>query len=546
MRQDDSVYNYQFCPFNLFSFSVWTEFLLCIMADFCPSGLWPAVQALIAFLVSNVFAHAASIHLPEGADARTALIAILSAIVTPFALGSNAFRVIDRARRRFSFRLRKASGFKGLAKVLLTPLFSGDALDNAVVAGALAIRIPPEYKGLTRSWTRVHSGQRLISPAPWGYTDTRVDVIRDRQRLAGYFVPWLQFDDGCEDLFVVLPPDTTFKDTEGIRYVIILTSTLLPQIIAIIQLVLSSRQIYLNYDSSVITQGLSSPYLCVSPYLLMTFINFIANAVAGSYPQVIVLPKARTTRGAEKKHDSETDIRSPNRAPQTLHDPGSSDDGFFSPPHRLPSFLAHLEDETHIPDLEEERFRSWLRQNYPFLRVDDFTFPKQLLAGSSWSSIFLIPAATLIIGFVTHFHAANRTRAAWFLIWLYGMPVISLAHPMAERRWPQRKAGRHLVVQAAVTGAAVVFGLVHLGILIGIFGGTAVIAVGLLEAMCESSWSFTDSTWLKIGFTTFLVVTIIYFVICGVFGIPSTYLGLPDHLLMRRVYPVLWRHAAHG
>jgi hypothetical protein len=495
------------------------------MADFCPSGLWPAIQGLVAFLVSNIFTHAASIHLVPGSDARTSLIAILSAIVTPFAMGSNALGFGDRARRRFSYRLRKASGWKGKLKVILTPLFSGDALDNAVVAGALAIRIPREYKGLTKSWTRVQSGQRLISPAPWGYTDTRVQLIQDHLRPSGYFVPWLQFDETCDDLFVVLPPDTTFSNADGIKYVVIPNSTLLSQILAVIQLVLGSRQIYLNYDNSVATDGLSSPYLCVIPYLLMTLVNFVANAFVGSYPQVIVLPKVtKTSQMADKVQESEAEIRSPDGEPQDREWSFSS-----RPNHRIFSFYAQLEEQAHVADLElpEDQFKTWLRRNYPYLNSDEFTFPRVRIPGSSWSSIFLVPASTIIIWFTTHFHAADRSRAAWFLMWLYGVPVVSLAHPIArafERRWPQRpklNCKRSWAMQAVVTGAAVVFILAHLLIWIGVFGGTAVITVGLLEAMCASRWSFSDLTWFKIGFTTFVVVTVIYFAICASFGVPS-------------------------
>jgi hypothetical protein len=505
------------------------------MASFCPSGLWPAVQGLVAFLISNVFSHAASIHLVPGADARTALITILSAIVTPFAMGSHAFGVVDRARRRFSYRLRKALGWKGKLQVVLTPLFCGDALDNAVVSGALAIRIPREYKALTKSWKRVQGGQRLISPASWGYTDTRVQVIRDRCRMSGYFVPWLQFDEGCEDLFVVLPPDTTFNNVDGIKYVVIPNSTLLSQIIAVIQLVLGSRQIFLNYESSVATQGLSSPYLCVIPYLLMTLVNFLANAFAGQYPQVIVLPKV-TTRFVNEFETSEAEVRRPEGQPhnQELR---------FPSPNRLFSFYSQLEDHAHVADLNlpADRFKMWLRRHHPYLNSDEFTFPRQWVPGSWWSSIFLVPAATLLIGFLTHFHAADRSRAAWFLMWLYGMPIISLAYPIAgqfERRWPQRpKVKRTWAMQAVITGMAVVFVVTHLVILIGVFGGTAVISVGLLEAMCSIQWAFSDTTWFKIGFTAFIVVAIFYFVICAGFGVTS--ISLDFRLLMIRMYSVL-------
>ena len=519
------------------------------MSGFCPSGLWPAVQSLVAFLATNVFAHAASIHLPPGTDARVAVISIISAIITPFALGSNAFGVIDRARRRFSFRLKKARGVKGKMKVLLNPLFAGDALENAVVAGALAIRIPAEYKGLTRSWTRVNSGQRLISPAPWGYTDTRLVATRDRLRLSGYLLPdWLQFDDGCEDLFVILPPTTTFKNIEQTKYVIIPTSNILRQIIAVLQLVLSSRQLYLNYDTSVTIQGLSSAYLCVIPYLLMTLINFIANAVAGSYPQVIVLPKVKSAHETKKTQSSQAHDRSPNPA-DSHHDANSSQNEFTLRPH-LPSVLAQLEEETYVPELEETRFKSWLSQNYPYLNTDDFSFPTRLVMGSSWSSIFLIPAATLMLGLFTHFHAAEKTRVAWFLIWMYGMPVISLSYPVVyaiERRWPLREAARRTWTVHVVLGVgAVIFITLHGAILVGIFGGTAEITVVLLESMCAGNWTFADSTWLKIGFTTFFVFVAIYFTICAVFGTLSTYLDLRAHLLMCRVYSLLWRRTAVG
>lgn len=178
-------------------------------------------------------------------------------------------------------------------------------------------------------------------------------------------------------------------------------------------------------------------------------------------------------------------------------------------------------------ELPEDQFKTWLRRNYPYLNSDEFTFPRVRIPGSSWSSIFLVPASTIIIWFTTHFHAADRSRAAWFLMWLYGVPVVSLAHPIArafERRWPQRpklNCKRSWAMQAVVTGAAVVFILAHLLIWIGVFGGTAVITVGLLEAMCASRWSFSDLTWFKIGFTTFVVVTVIYFAICASFGVPS-------------------------
>jgi hypothetical protein len=83
------------------------------MTGFCQNGLWPAVQSFVVFLVTNIFAHAASINLPAGADARTITLSVLCAVIAPISLRSNAFRVMRRCRRRLSFRLKTTKGGEG-------------------------------------------------------------------------------------------------------------------------------------------------------------------------------------------------------------------------------------------------------------------------------------------------------------------------------------------------------------------------------------------------------------------------------------------------
>jgi hypothetical protein len=74
----------------------------------------------------------------------------------------------------------------------------------------------------------------------------------------------------------ILPPNVQFlKEYENVK--IAPESSALSSIIAIIQIVLSIRQLYLNYGSSVLLKGLSSPYLVVIPYFLMSFVNLIAS-----------------------------------------------------------------------------------------------------------------------------------------------------------------------------------------------------------------------------------------------------------------------------
>ena len=91
----------------------------------------------------------------------------------------------------------------------------------------------------------------------------------------------------------VLPPTTRFPGYQNYR--ISPSSAGLGQIIGVVQIVLSSRQLYLNYSSSLLTDGLSSPYVSVIPYILMSIVNLITNTLVGSYTQVTMLPMARDT-----------------------------------------------------------------------------------------------------------------------------------------------------------------------------------------------------------------------------------------------------------
>jgi len=75
------------------------------MSGFCQSGLWPSVQSLVVFLVTNVLANAASMHLPAAADTPTITLFVFGAIIARVMLGANAFRVMDLWGGRPSFRL---------------------------------------------------------------------------------------------------------------------------------------------------------------------------------------------------------------------------------------------------------------------------------------------------------------------------------------------------------------------------------------------------------------------------------------------------------
>lgn len=68
------------------------------------------------------------------------------------------------------------------------------------------------------------------------------------------------------------------------------SSNALPSIIAIVQVILSIRELSVQYGLSISDKGLSSPYLMVIPYILMSLVNLVANILVGSYRRVTMIP----------------------------------------------------------------------------------------------------------------------------------------------------------------------------------------------------------------------------------------------------------------
>ena len=473
------------------------------MSNFCESGLWPAVQSLVVFIVTNILTHAASIHLPAGADPRTTTLSIFGAIIAPVALGDNAFHIIGRWSRRMWFHLEHEPSLKAKIKTFFWCAMGGNRMEDAALAGALAIPIPSQFRQLvSRSWDRVLLGQRIVSPCRLGYADTRVNCVNKRLTLKAY-VPVISHVD--DHHYYILPPTTTFKT--DVRYLVIPSSNILPQLIAIIQLFLSSRQLYLNYNSSIKTRGLASPYLVVVPYVVMTLVNFVANAVVGSYSQVVILPAddqpEENTQPKQQPASSSAIVEEPKTEPTETIDleaTGTATDPFKS----LRQFMKLYK----ITDAERDEFVEWLKQYYSFINADEFSLPPRRRMSSFASSMFLVPLVTLIVGLLTHFHVGVGSRAGWFLVWLYGMPIIGFLRPFI-----------HTVRETMTWLVILIFLLIFYLVIIGVFGGTAVICVGLLESMCSSEWSFSVDLWVKIGFTTFFVVGFIEVAICAIFGI---------------------------
>jgi len=244
---------------------------------FCSTkdGLWPAVQALIAFLTTNIFAHAATLYLAPGADLSLIVFSAFQAILLPVSAGDYATHVLGRYCRR----LRKW-------QIPFSNIFGGFKFEDAATAGAIAISVPLKFVPLLQGrWDSiVHNRQHLVMLDNEDFWHREVWAVEAPQNklpftVNGKFYRYVPF---------LLPPTTKFTGYK--EYKISPQSNWLPGIIAVIQLFLSGRSLYNKHRTSLQTFGLSSPYLVVVPYLLMTCINLLANILVGSYAQIVVLP----------------------------------------------------------------------------------------------------------------------------------------------------------------------------------------------------------------------------------------------------------------
>jgi hypothetical protein len=248
---------------------------------FCGGGdeLWGAVQALIAFLVTNILAHAASIYLANGSDVLLSTWSVFHALLLPVNAGDRAFHAIGR----WITKLRKG-------QINILNMFGGFTFEDAATSGAIAIAVPLEFVPLVQGrWDSISPDhQRLVMldneefwhGENWGF----------RGHPGG--LPFKISDKFSRYTPFVLPPTTRFKKYQN--YKISPQSSFLSQVIAVFQLFLSGRSLYIKYYSSIRSNGLASPYLVVIPYLFMTLVNLVAITLVGSYTQIVVLPMEET------------------------------------------------------------------------------------------------------------------------------------------------------------------------------------------------------------------------------------------------------------
>ena len=501
------------------------------MSSGCESGLWPAVQSFVAFFATNILAHAASIHLPAGADTTYTTAEVILAILTPVGLGEHAFHIIGRWGRCVLLRVKATRLTPSTLIAAIKSTSGGNTVERAAVAGGLAISIPLRYRKLAATHLdQLYVRQRVIEPDQWGYIhdSSTLSSTDSRPRWRKLF-SLILVEKHRTDYFV-LPPETRFKTDKP--YIVISSSNVLPQLIAIAQLVLSSRQLYLNYNTFIKRDGLSSPYLAVVPYILMTMVNFVANTLVGSYPQVILVPKqvATRTETTEGASASGTDAEKTGVSPMS---PGERPTPISNNQLEVTTTDGPQKTDSRVVDYDKEpeedidlnvEFSQWLQDNYEYLDLKIGNRPHRPRT-ELWAGAFLISLVTLVIGLLTRFRLGNPTRAAWFLVWLYAAPSYGVTAPFLQPLMDSLNISVAFFV-------SLLFLVMIIGLLIGLTGGTAVVAVRLMEAMCDSVWEFSVRVWILIGFSTFFIITTIILLVILCLGLLSIF--HPQDILMIR------------
>ena len=221
---------------------------------------------LCLFFAANVFAHAATIHPRTGATKTNSFRRMLLMIVAPITAGTVATHAI------VTFILGVKKGGLKWAHFLN----SKESLSDAVPAGAVGILIP-------RGLAPVVAGRwKLVG-------DERLSLMLNHERSHPPKTsrePHIPAMDAS--LEFILPPQSRLPGYENYKFYP--SSSSASELIAVVQLIYGIYQLVTDYGSEIRLMGLSSPYTCAIPYLLMSLVNLVANILMPSYTHVVILP----------------------------------------------------------------------------------------------------------------------------------------------------------------------------------------------------------------------------------------------------------------
>ena len=86
----------------------------------------------------------------------------------------------------------------------------------------------------------------------------------------------------------ILPPQSRLPGYRNYKFYP--SSSFANELIAVVQLIYGIYQLVLQYGGQITLMGLSSPYCCAIPYLLMSLINLVANLLMPNYSHIVIIP----------------------------------------------------------------------------------------------------------------------------------------------------------------------------------------------------------------------------------------------------------------
>ena len=321
-------------------------------------------------------------------------------------------------------------------------------------AGSLAIQIPRKFLPILDEhrfgWRRlpIHIAEKQIFLR---HNQLRPSNATSNERT--HSTP----DRSTSDAVLYSLPPTSRITTDSLR--VFPSTKKLATAVALLQLVYTAFQVYMQYGVLIRDRGLSTPFIVAVPYLYMSFINLIANLVQGSYTYVTVIePGSAMRRVAVTISDTDTrpvDAPAPcATAPFAAPMSPEWETEFSHIAGRTAFELSKRVEEGDLaislgiqssePDLAVE-FNLWLQAHFPQLEIEEHgSLP--LVTFLLHHAISLVVILTWI-GFLTGFRPGADSSQVSFLLAVTLDPVLHLLLAMVQARdaWKPYTSGLGVV-----------------------------------------------------------------------------------------------------
>lgn len=429
------------------------------------------VVQVAVFFVGICLVHTVTAHVPIPTCIDDSLGRFFSMILGPIGSGAASFNSI------FLFSVKMGRGNWFCRR-------NWSSLHDAISAGAVVIRIPVRFTPVLNEspfdWRRVKDCVPKID----GNTFHQHSPSRENPN--------------DETVLCSLPANSRLTTNSVKPFP---SSNKLNTVFAILQLVYSAAQAYIQYEPMIRNQGLSSPFIIAIPYLYMNFINLIANLVQGSYMHITIIPPTVTeiTNSLNSSTENLTaEGDNSNESPrETEMTPESSPS--LALPAQIPSEnevarlsreleespVEHPGSQTDInqtqrqsPPMEDPRkeFERWLQTHYPQIEFEE----SPSLSSIAFFMHYSISLATILvwIGLLTGFKTGYSPSQPLLLLAVIIDPILHLLLATAQA-WEGCPQGILMGLGANFTIKLLAWGFNLIGcisaaiILGGIYAGTS-------------------------------------------------------------------------